>query len=300
MWLLLAFVSAALLGLYDVAKKQAVTDNAVLPVLLLNTLFATLIFTPTLINAEFDLGWFAGSVYDCPHLGWEAHKMVMIKAVIVLLSWILGYYAIKHLPLTIVGPINATRPVMTLVGAMLVFGERLNEWQWAGVILSIFSLFLLSRSGRKEGIKFGSNAWILLLAGAAFLGAVSGLYDRYIMKSLHPVFVQGWYNFYQLILMSIVVGCIWLPNRKGATPFKWSWAIPMVSILISIADFAYFSALSDQEAMISVVSMVRRSSVIVSFLCGALLLRERNLKSKALDLVFILIGMILLYIGSKS
>ena len=30
-----------------------------------------------------------------------------------------GYYGMKHLPLTIVGPINATRPVLVLVGAMV-------------------------------------------------------------------------------------------------------------------------------------------------------------------------------------
>ncbi|MFR9602408.1 MAG: EamA family transporter [Rikenellaceae bacterium] len=299
MWLLLAFTSAALLGLYDVAKKQAVTDNAVLPVLLLNALFSMLIFLPTLLSAELGLGWFEGSVYEAPSLGWDAHVKIIIKSVIVLSSWITGYYAIKHLPLTIVGPVNATRPVMTLVGAMLIFGERLNGWQWAGVLLSIFSIYLLSRSGRKEGIKFESNGWILLLFAAAVLGAVSGLYDKHIMKTLHPVFVQGWYNVYQVFMMLAIVACIWLPTRKKATPFRWSWAIPLISIFISIADFAYFAALSDQEAMISVVSMVRRSSVIVSFMCGALLLREKNLRSKALDLVFILIGMILLYIGSK-
>ncbi len=300
MWLLLAFTSAALLGLYDVAKKQAVTDNAVLPVLLLNALFSTLIFSPTLISAEFGLGWFEDTMFEAPSLGWDAHFMIMIKAVIVLSSWITGYYAIKHLPLTIVGPINATRPVMTLVGAMLVFGERLNLWQWSGVLLSIFSLFLLSRSGRKEGIKFESNGWVLLLMVAALLGAVSGLYDKYIMRSLNAVFVQGWYNVYQSIMMTVIVASIWLPIRKKSTPFKWSWAIPLISIFISIADFAYFAALSDQDAMISVVSMVRRSSVVVSFMCGAIMLKEKNLRSKALDLLFILIGMILLYIGSKG
>ncbi|MFI3302204.1 MAG: DMT family transporter [Rikenellaceae bacterium] len=299
MWLLLAFTSAALLGLYDVAKKQAVTGNAVLPVLLLNTLFASLIFSPALLNSLLDLGWFTDSAWDVPRMGWSAHRAVIIKAFIVLSSWILGYYAIKHLPLTIVGPINATRPMMTLVGAMIIFGERLNGWQWGGVVLSIFSLFLLSRSGRKEGIKFERNGWILMLAGAALLGAASGLYDKHIMRSLHPVFVQGWYNFYQFVLMSIVILSIWLPNRKGSIPFRWSWAIPFISIFISAADYAYFAALSDQDAMISMVSMIRRSSVIVSFACGAMLLREKNLRSKALDLLFILIGMILLYIGSK-
>ena len=69
-------------------------------------------------------------------------------------SWTFGYFGMKHLPLTIVGPINATRPVMTLVGALLIFGERLNVYQWIGVLMAIISFFMLSRSGKKEGIDF--------------------------------------------------------------------------------------------------------------------------------------------------
>lgn len=300
MWLLLAFLSAALLGLYDVAKKQAVTANAVLPVLLLTTLFSSLIFAPTILSTELSLGWFDGTIFEGSTGDMRAHALVFLKAIIVLISWVLGYFAIKHLPLTIVGPINATRPVMTLVGAMLIFGERLNLWQWGGVLLSLFSLFLLSRSSRKEGINFVSNIWIILLVGAAAAGCASGLYDKYIMRSLEPVFVQGWYNLYQLLLMSVVVLSIWLPQRKRSTPLHWSWAIPMISIFLSAADMAYFYALSDDDAMISVVSMVRRSSVVVSFLCGAMILHEKNLRAKAIDLIFIFIGMILLYIGTRG
>ncbi len=299
MWLALAFLSAALLGLYDVAKKSALKDNAVLPVLLLNTLFSTLLFAPFLVSSVAGLNLFEGSHFSIERADWSTHLLVILKSTIVLSSWICGYFAIKHLPLTIVGPINATRPVMVLVGAMLIFGERLNVWQWAGVLLSIFSLFLLSLAGRKEGINFKRNLWILMLAAAAVLGAVSGLYDKYIMRSLSPIFVQSWYNLYQLIMMSGVVALLWLPRRHETTPFRWSWAIPCISILLSCADFAYFWALSDDSAMISVVSMVRRSSVIVSFLCGAFVLREKNLKAKAVDLVFIIIGMILLYIGTQ-
>ncbi len=299
MWLLLAFLSAALLGLYDVAKKQAVTANAVLPVLLLNTLFSTLLFTPMLLSAEFDLGWFDGTILEGERGDLSAHLAVMLKACIVLSSWVLGYFAIKHLPLTLVGPINATRPMMVLVGAMLIYGERLNVWQSAGVGLSFFSLYLLSRSSRKEGISFGGNVWVLMLAGAAVMGAVSGLYDKHIMRSLNPIFVQGWYNFYQFLLMSVIVGLLWFPRRRETTPFRWSWAIPCISILLSMADMAYFYALERPDAMISIVSMVRRSSVMVSFLCGALLFGERNLKSKALDLLFILIGMILIFLGTR-
>ena len=196
MWLTLAFTSAALLGFYDVAKKKSLTGNAVLPVLLLNTLFSSLVFLPALLSAECGLGWFEGTVLEASPGTLHAHGLVALKSVIVLTSWIFGYFGMKHLPITIVGPINATRPVMVLVGAMLVFGERLNACQWAGVLLALVSLFMLSRSSRREGVDFAHNVWILCIALAAVMGAVSGLYDKYIMARLDPVFVQSWYNLY--------------------------------------------------------------------------------------------------------
>ena len=299
MWLLLAFVSATLLGFYDVAKKQAVKQNSATTVLLLNTLFSSLIFLPVILSAELGLGLFDGTIFATRSEGFEAHILIIIKSAIVLGSWIFGYIGIKHLPLTIVGPINATRPVLVLLGAMLLFGERLNIMQWIGVALALTSIFLLSRAGKREGIDFARNRWILCIAAAAILGAISGLYDRYIMRELQPLFVQSWYNLYQLAMMSITVAVIHIVQGKNATQFRWSWAIPMISILLSAADLAYFVALSNDDAMISIVSMIRRGSVVVSFTCGALLLREKNLRAKAIDLIFILVGMIFLWLGSR-
>ena len=299
MWLLLAFTSAVLLGLYDVAKKQSLKDNAVLPVILLNTLFSSLFFLPVIISAECGWGWFDGTILEMPTGDGRAHLLVAIKSDIVLTSWIFGYCGIKHLPITIAGPINATRPVMVLVGAMLVFGERLNALQWIGVLLAVVSLFMLSRAGKREGVDFTHNIWIACVLASALTGAVSGLYDRYIMRELDSVFVQSWYNIYQLAMMSVTVGLMYLFNPANRARFHWSWAIPMISVLITVADFAYFSALSEQEAMISIVSMIRRGSVVVSFACGAMLFREKNLRSKAIDLALILTGMIFLYFGSR-
>ena len=298
MWLSLAFLSAALLGLYDVAKKRSLTGNAVLPVLLLNTLFSSLIFLPTILSAEFGLGWFDATPLASASGTAQAHLLVLVKSSIVLVSWIFGYFGMKHLPITIVGPINATRPVLVLLGALLVFGERLNAWQWTGVLLALASLVLLSRSGRREGVDFRHNVWILCLAVAAITGAASGLYDKYIMSRLDAAFVQSWYNLYQLGMMTVVAALLWWPRRQES-PFHWSWAIPLISIFLSAADFAYFCALREEGALIAVVSMIRRGSVVVSFLCGALLFHERNLRSKAVDLALILVGMFFLWLGSR-
>lgn len=304
MWLLLAFLSAALLGFYDTFKKKSLRNNAVIPVLFLNTLFSTLIFLPFIILSA-SSHTLDGSMFYVPQMGWAAHRFILLKSVLVLSSWIFGYFAMKHLPLSIVGPINATRPVLVLVGALLVYGERLNLWQWAGVLLAILSFFLLSRSGRKEGIDFKHNRWIFCLIIAALLGAASGLFDKYLMASvqdggvgLNRMVVQSWYNIYQMVLMDIILCIVWFPKRRQTTPFRWDGAIVFISIFLCLADFVYFYALSLPGAMISVVSMVRRGSVIVSFITAVLFFRERNVKAKAVDLLLVLLGMICLYIGS--
>lgn len=305
MWLILAFLSAALLGCYDSFKKEALRGNAVIPVLFLNTLFSSLIFLPfILVSAH--TAWLDGSDFHVGSGGWEVHKYILLKSLIVLSSWLLGYFGMKHLPLTIVGPINATRPVMVLLGALLFFGERLNVWQWTGVTLAVVSFFMLSRSSKKEGIDFRHDHWIWMIVGAAAMGAVSGLYDKYLMApvgeggvGLDRMMVQSWYNIYQCLMMGFMLLLLWWPTHKKTTPFSWKWSIVGVSVFLSTADFLYFYSLSLPDAMISIVSMIRRGSVIVSFLFGAALFHEKNLKAKALDLALVLLGMIFLYIGSK-
>ena len=304
MWLSLAFLSAALLGFYDVFKKRSLRDNAVIPVLFLNTLICSLIFMPLIVGSA--VGWLGPeSVVYIPAGDWDVHKYILVKSFIVLGSWLLGYVGMKHLPLTIVGPINATRPVMTLIGAMLVYGERLNGWQWAGVVLAVVSFLMLSRSGKKEGIRFAHNRWIYCIVGAALLGAVSGLYDKFLMApvgeggvGLDKMAVQGWYNVYQCVMMGAMVVLLWWPVRRRTAPFRWDAAIPLISIFLTAADLAYFYALSQPGAMISIVSMVRRGSVVVSFLFAALVFKEKNLRAKAVDLVLVLLGMVCLWIGS--
>lgn len=299
MWLALAFVSAFFLGCYDINKKMSVHNNAVIPVLFLNTLFCTLLLSPLFLISRFSEETLSGTIYYVPTVTLEAHAYIILKSIIVLSSWIFGYFATKHLPLTITGPINATRPVMTLVGALLIFGERLNLYQWIGVLLTIVSFFLLSATGKKEGINFRQNKWILFIFIAAVLGAISGLYDKYLMQKFSSTAVQFWYNLYQCIMMFVVLILLWYPKREKSTPFSWKWSILLVSLFLTIADFVYFYALADPDAMISIVSMVRRGSVVVSFIGGVLFFHEKNLKGKAIDLVLIIIGMFFLYLGTK-
>ena len=141
---------------------------------------------------------------------------------------------------------------------------------------------------------------------ANVLGAISGLYDKFLMASpenggvgLDKLAVQSWYNIYQFFMMLTMLFLLWWPTHKKTTPFRWDWCIILISIFLSAADFAYFYALGLDGAMISIVSMVRRGSVVVSFLFGAMAFHEKNLKSKVVDLLLVLLSMMFLFIGSQ-
>lgn len=297
MWLAFALVSALFLGLYDVAKKQSLKENAVIPVLWFNTLFCSLLMLPfTLLSAT--TGLLDGSIFYVPSAGWELHRLLMLKAFIVLGSWIFGYFGMKHLPITLFGPINATRPIIVLLGGLLLFGERLNLYQWIGVIIAVISFYMLSVSGKKEGISFTHNKWVFCVIMATILGAVSALFDKYLLGRFNNMFVQAWSNFYQLALMTVILFTMWWPTRHRTTPFQWKWPIIFIAVFLTLADYAYFVSLAQSASMVSIVSMIRRSSVIVSFLCGALLFHEKNLRSKVIDLLLVLLGLFFLLIGS--
>ena len=291
MWITLAIISSVSLGIYDIFKKMSLRGKNVLTVLFLNTLIGDKLMSPVVIGNIADGSWgFGGNA--------ASHLMILLKSAIVLSSWIMGYFAIKHMPLTITGSINATRPILVLVGAMLIFDERLNALQWAGITLGFTSLVFISLVGRKEGFSVRSNKWIWLAFGATLMGAVSGLYDKYLLRSLPALEVQAWYSLYQLCIMGITIALLKRSRHADASPFVWRWSIPCIALFLTLADLAYFYALSLDGSMISVVSMIRRGSVIVSFFYGAFALHEKNIGLKLVDLGILLIALVLLVVAS--
>lgn len=296
MWIGLTIFSAVMLGFYDVCKKHAVRGNAVLPTLLVSTTACALVTLPFLV-----LSWgmpdrVAGCWYGVMPMTGRAHLLVAIKAVLVSGSWVLVYFAMKHLPLTVVSPVRASAPVWTFLGAVVVLGERPGLWQTAGVLLAVTGFFLLAHSGRKEGIHLHRDRWGFFLFGGTLLGAASALYDRALIHHMgfRPMTLQVWFTIYLVVVVGSVVALAWWPSRRTTTPFAWRWSIPVVGVLLAVADFLYFMALTDPEALIALVSPLRRSGAVVAFSVGGLLFREQNKRRKAVALAIILAGVSLL------
>jgi transporter family protein len=298
MWALFGLASALFLGVYDIFKKQSVNSNAVMPVLFFSTCASALLFLPLILLSEFSSEWFNFTGLYVPSLTLEEHLQVLLKSCIVVASWVLSFFALKHLPITIVAPIRATGPLWTLIGAIIIFHEQLNGFQWFGIAVTLCFFYLFSTAGKLEGIEFKKNKWIFFIIGGTLFGAASGLYDKFILQRIDRVAVQAWFSVYQvLVLLPFVLLNEPIRKRKNIR-FEWRWTIPLIGVFLVIADYFYFYALSNEDALISIISALRRGSVLVAFTLGGLLFREKNLKKKGIYLLGILAGIILITVGT--
>ncbi|HKK81723.1 MAG TPA: DMT family transporter [Prolixibacteraceae bacterium] len=298
MWAILGIIAAVLLGVYDVFKKTSLSNNAVIPVLLISVSTSAIIYLPFILGSRFEPEFLQSINLYIPQPTAREHLLVFLKAVIVLSSWILSFFAIKHLPLTFVTPIRATGPLWTLLGALIIFSEHLNTLQWAGITITLIFFYLFSTTGKLEGIHFRKNKWVFLIILATLFGSASGLYDKYIVSTTNRLIVQVWSGIYQMVLMIIIFAFLWYPKRRKNTPFTWRWSIPLIGVFLILTDFFYFYALSDPDALISILSGIRRSGVVISFVFGAIFLKENNIRKKSFYLAGIIIGVLLMVLGS--
>ena len=211
-------------------------------------------------------------------------------------SWVLAYAALKHLPITIVTPIRSAGPFFTFIGAILIYDENPTFLQWLGFFLIIFSVLLYSKIGKQEGINFKKNKWIFAIIGATFLGASSGLYDKFLIQNLtlNPQTLQFWFCFYTILILLIILSITWFPKKEKRKAFKFRWTIIAVGVLLQTADYFYFKALQNPDALIMLLSAIKRSQIIIAVVIGGLLFREQNKRKKLIPLTGILIGVFLI------
>lgn len=296
MWMYLGLLAALFLGFHNLCKKHAVQGNEVFPVLLGTISSGFLLIFPIYLGSVFYPEYMALTPLYIAEIPWETHGYIFIKSAIMTSSWILAYQALKHLPITIVTPIRSAGPFFTFIGAILIYQEQPNFFQWIGFFLIIFSVLLYSRIGKKEGINFKKNKWVFAIIAATFLGASSGLYDKFLIQflDLSPQTLLFWFCFYTILILLVILAIIWFPYAAKRKAFKGRWSIPMVGILLILADYFYFKALQDPDALIMLLSAIKRSQIFIAVVVGGLVFKEQNKRKKLVPLFGIMLGVFLI------
>lgn len=294
-WFTLSLLSAGFLGFYEIAKKVSVRNNAVPPVLYFNVLTSALIWLPFVILSRTGSQSIPYEILRVDAISWTMHGQLFLKAIIAGTSWIFATFALKHLPMSIAAPIRASSPLWTILVATVVMHERPSLMQWLGVAIILISFWAFSLVGRREGIHFHRDRWVGFMLLATLLGSFSALYDKFLLQNrdMRPSTVQAWFSIYLVVFMTPLM-IHWLLRRRKLELFQWRWAIPMIAILLLISDFLYFSAIADQQAMISLISPLRRTSVVIAFGAGVLMYQEKNWRAKGVCITTILVGVYVL------
>ncbi len=283
-WLPLVFASAALLGFYDISRKDAVSGNSALGVLCLSSVSGAVFFAAaSLISGT----W--AQHFACPLRQWW---LILVKAVIISFSWGCEFTALKRLPISIAAPVRSSAPLWTLLGAMLVFGEIPSPARAAGMASAICGYIILSYAGTAEGFPLCSSSMLLMILGT-LLGAGSAIYDKFLINTMQipPGTVQAHFSLDMAVIYTAAAAAARIRPKKKLR-IKWKWTIPVTGIALIASDCMYFRSVNSPGAQISVISLLRRSSCIISFLAGAALFREQHILRKAFALILIFIGII--------
>jgi transporter family protein len=298
MWILLGIFSAAFLGFHEIFKKAGVNHNAVLPVLFLGSVSAAIIFIPFLTlsfilpDTAKHLGIFIA------HSPLSGHLLFLLKSMIVATAWTFGYYSVKHLPVTLLAPVNASGPVWTMLGAFLLYHERMNLLQWSGVGISVAFYYFLSFGGNVRGSASGDKRWLFFAFLSIIFNSFSALLDKFLVQHYDRISMQAWFSVYTAFIFLVIAVIIWYPSREKTTPLTWRWSIALIGIFLVAADFFYFKALSFEGSLVSVLIIVRRASAVIVFMAGALYFKETSLRHRGIVLAGILAGVALVVLGS--
>ena len=296
-WIAAALLSALFLGVYELCTKHAIRENAVFPVLFFSTLTGAAVWGALLAVDMVAPGALPTALVTDRLTGWQ-HLQLALKSAIVAASWVFTYFGLKHLPLSLGSPIRATSPLWVLLGAVVILGERLTLLETLGVLTTIAAFIGLSIAGRSEGVHFHRNQWVWFLIGGTMLGAISALYDRFLLGRAHfsvPT-VQAWFSIYLLVFFTpFMIGWQrrWWPRHE----FRWRWSVPGIALALLVADYIYFGALARPDALVAVVMSLRRGSTLVAFVGSLWLFGERTDLTKTLAMLGIIVGIVLTVLG---
>jgi len=298
MWILLGICSAVFLGFHEIFKKAGLNHNAVLPVLSMSSAASALVFIPLLVISRIFPENAGSWRIVIPESDLSAHLLFFLKSCIVATAWLFGYFSVKHLPVTLLAPLNASGPVWTMLGAMLIYGERMNAIQWTGVAISIGFYYALSFGGNIRGTAKKDNRWVFFALLSIIFNSVSALLDKYLVRHFDRVSMQAWFSIYTAVIFMIIVLIVWYPSHRINTVFTWRWSILLIGLFLVVADFFYFKALSYDHSLVSVLIIVRRASAVLVFGAGAFYFKETSLRRRGIVLAGILIGVGLVVAGS--
>ncbi|MCX8130292.1 MAG: DMT family transporter [Clostridia bacterium] len=295
LWLWLILISGAFLGLYDIFKKKALQRNTLFSVL---ALYSSLCF----IIVAFE---FTNAIQICRN----NLLLILLKAVIIFFSWILGFISIKNMPISVITPFGTLSPLFSIILGIIVLNEKMGYIQLAGILIALLAYYFIGKAGAREVKGLFRSKYLYFMVLSMALSATSALIDKIALKNVNTGQLQFWFSLFLAALYISAFLANKLFNKKESTNKKSEdtllknnikkipYFIILMSIFLVISDRIYYFAVKMPDSQISVIMPLRKISILVSALVGGYIFKEENLKSKFYGMCLLGIGIILIFAG---
>ena len=292
-WILLVLLYGLLKGGREIAKKKAMTKNTVMEVLFVYTLMSFVFVLPEIPQAG----------------GMEPRffALIALKSFVMFLAWLFGFYSLKKMPVSLYGVLSLSRVLFATLSGVIFLHEVVGVFQITGLVIVCAGLLLLGVQPKKKELPqqepstqpadpalIQDNSvkpiFIILAFASCILNAVSGFMDKILMRDVTSSQLQFWYMLFLIIYYGLFV----LIRRIKIDPsvFKngWVWAL---AIMFVIGDKALFIANGMEASRITIMTLIKQSSCLVTIIGGKIFFKEDRILYRLMCAAIILGGIAL-------
>ena len=273
LWILFIFIYALLKGSREGMKKMALKKSSSNEILFFYTLTGFIMTIP-----------FSASAFNLePHLIF----WIFVKSAVVCTAWLCAFAALKKMSVSLYGIMDLSRMVFSTFLGVFVLGEVFTTKKAIGVILVTLGLLLVNLKKNTET----KGMTIITLTAAllnCFFNAVSGTMDKVLMQYMNSSQLQFWF----MLFMTLIYGVILLVRREKVyiSHLKSNYWIIIMSLSLIIGDKLLFEANASPLSEVTVMTIIKQSSVLVTVLTGWLFFKEKHILYKLFCTAIILSG----------
>lgn len=278
LWILFVAFFGIFKGLREPIKKKALERDSLLGVLFIYTLIGFIMVLPT--------------AHDVLSLTPIVFFFITVKSLSVFLAWILAFISVRKMPVSLYGVIDMSRVLFSTCLGILFLGEKITPKGSFGLIAVLIGLFLVNRKKNRNDedvdLKY---IWLTVLS--CFLNAISGTLDKHIMSSYK--ITSGQLQFWFMLMLTLFYGIFILIKREkiNLRSLLKNPYIYALSILLVAGDKMLFIANSYPDSKVTVMTLIKQCSVLVTVVAGRLIYKEKNTLYKLICAVIILGGILI-------
>lgn len=273
LWILFIVIYSLLKGSREGMKKAALKKSSSTEILFFYTLVGLILVLP-----------FSKDAFSLAPL---YIFYAFLKALVVCTAWIFAFRALKNMSVSLYGVMDLSRMVFSTALGVFVLGEAFTVNKAIGVSLVILGLLLVNLKKSTSGK--GMSVTVL---GAAllncFFNAVSGTMDKILMQYMKSSQLQFWFMFF----MTVIYGVVILIRREKISVkcLKNNFWIPLMSLSLIVGDKLLFEANGSPLSEVTLMTVIKQSSVLVTVLTGWLVFKEKNILYKLMCTGIVLMG----------